>query len=118
MIGALDRKVLRDLWRLRALPLAIALVMAAGAATLIRATGAAHPLEETRTAYYERNNFAVVFAQLRRADPETGSARLRQLRLGPRDDAFAIVEDELAGGKQIILYDRVEDTSAVTARES
>lgn len=54
------------------------------------------------------------------ADPETGSARLRQLRLGPRDDAFAIVEDGLAEGEQVILYpsDRIEDTSAVTARES
>jgi HlyD family secretion protein len=54
------------------------------------------------------------------ADPETGSARLRQLRLGPRDDAFAIVVDGLNEGEQVILYpsDRIEDTSPITARES
>lgn len=78
MIGALDRKVLRDLWRLKAQVLAIALVMAAGAATLILATGAVRSLEETRTAYYERNNFADIFAQLRRA-PEAVADRIATL---------------------------------------
>ena len=78
MIGALDRKVLRDLWRLKAQVLAIALVMAAGAATLILATGAVRSLEETRTAYYERNNFADIFAQLRRA-PEAVADRIASL---------------------------------------
>lgn len=47
--------------------LAIALVIAGGVATLIMAVGSARSLLETRTAYYERYNFADVFAQVRRA---------------------------------------------------
>jgi putative ABC transport system permease protein len=58
----LDRKLLRDLRRLWAQTLAIALVMASGVATLILANGAYDSLEASRTAYYERNRFADVFA--------------------------------------------------------
>ena len=46
--------------------LAIALVIAGGVATLIMAVGSARSLLETRSAYYERYNFADVFAQVRR----------------------------------------------------
>ncbi len=63
----LDRKILRDLQRLWSQTLAIALVMAAGVATLILAVGAYQSLEETRTAYYERNSYADIFADLTRA---------------------------------------------------
>ncbi len=64
---ALDRKLLRDLYRLSAQGLAIALVMACGVATLILAVGAYRSLDETRTAYYERYRFGDVFASLVRA---------------------------------------------------
>ena len=63
----LDRKLLRDLWRLRAQALAIALVMAGGVATVVLALGSYRSLEETRNAYYERQRFADVFAELERA---------------------------------------------------
>jgi putative ABC transport system permease protein len=63
----LDRKLLRDLRRLWAQALAIALVMASGVATFVLASGAYHSLDETRAAYYLRYRFADVFAQLRRA---------------------------------------------------
>jgi putative ABC transport system permease protein len=43
------------------------MVMAAGAATLILGVGAYESLAETRAAYYERNRFADVFANLTRA---------------------------------------------------
>lgn len=66
-MSALDRKLLRDLLRLWPQALAIALVMAAGAATLIVGVGAHASLSETRAAYYERNRFADVFANLTRA---------------------------------------------------
>ena len=56
----LDKKLVRDLVRLWPQGLAIALVMAAGVATFILAVGAYRSLEETRTAYYERNRFADV----------------------------------------------------------
>jgi putative ABC transport system permease protein len=65
-MGALDRKLLRDIKRLWAQALAIALVVAGGVATLVLAVG----FEETRNAYYERYRFADVFASVRRA-PKT-----------------------------------------------
>ncbi|MCF8478465.1 MAG: ABC transporter permease, partial [Pseudolabrys sp.] len=66
-MSALHRKLLRDLVRLWPQALAIAMVMAAGAATLILGIGAHESLAETRAAYYERNRFADVFANLTRA---------------------------------------------------
>lgn len=66
-LTALHRKLLRDLARLWPQALAIAMVMAAGAATLILGIGAHGSLAETRSAYYERNRFADVFADLTRA---------------------------------------------------
>ena len=64
---ALDRKLVRDLRRLWAQALAIALVVAGAVATLVMAVGSSRSLDETRIAYYERNRFADVFALVRRA---------------------------------------------------
>lgn len=63
----LDIKLFRDLVRLWAQGLAIALVIAGGVATLILAVGSYRSLDETRAAYYERYRFADVFAAARRA---------------------------------------------------
>lgn len=63
----LDRKLFRDLRRLWAQSLAVALVMACGVATLILAIGTYRSLEETRSAYYERYRFGDVFASAVRA---------------------------------------------------
>jgi len=63
----LDRKLLRDLRRMWAQTLAIALVMASGVATFVMASGAYRSLYETRSAYYQRYAFADIFAQVRRA---------------------------------------------------
>ena len=67
MIRALDRKLLRDFVHIWTQVLAVALVMAAGVATLIIAVGAHRSLEQTRAAYYERYRFADVFATATRA---------------------------------------------------
>jgi putative ABC transport system permease protein len=64
---ALDLKLLRDLRRLWAQALAIALVIAGGVATLVAAVGSIRSLDETRAAYYERYQFADVFAVVKRA---------------------------------------------------
>jgi putative ABC transport system permease protein len=64
---ALDVKLFRDLKRLWAQALAIALVVAGGVATVVGAVGSIRSLEETRDAYYERYQFADVFAQVKRA---------------------------------------------------
>ena len=64
---ALDVKLFRDLFRLWAQALAIALVVGGGVATLLLAVGSYRSLDETRIAYYERYRFADVFATVRRA---------------------------------------------------
>lgn len=66
-MAPLHRKVLRDLVRLWAQVLAIALVLASGVATLILGSGAYASLDQTRARYYEANRFADVFADVVRA---------------------------------------------------
>jgi putative ABC transport system permease protein len=66
-MSALDIKLLRDVVRLWAQVLAIALVIGGGVATLVLAVGSHRSLEETRRAYYERFGFADVFALVKRA---------------------------------------------------
>ena len=67
---ALHIKLWRDIIRLWPQALAIALVMAAGVATLILGAGAHDSLATTRARYYEANRFADVFATATRV-PET-----------------------------------------------
>ncbi len=71
-MSSLDRKLLRDLWRLRAQVLAVALVIASGAAVLIMSLTTIEALEETTKAYYERTRFAEVFASAKRAPESLG----------------------------------------------
>ena len=75
---ALDLKLFRDLRRLWAQALAIALVVAGGVASLVMAVGSYRSLEETRSAYYERHQFADVFANVRRA-PNMLAARIAEI---------------------------------------
>jgi putative ABC transport system permease protein len=77
-MSVLDLKLIRDLRRLWAQALAIALVVAGGAATLVAAVGSLRSLEETRAAYYERYQFADVFAPLRRA-PKSLANRIAEI---------------------------------------
>lgn len=66
-MSPLRLKLLRDLRRLWAQALAIALVMAAGVATLVLGVGAHAALHQTRAAYYQDSRFADVFAEVTRA---------------------------------------------------
>lgn len=69
-------KLWRDLWRLRAQSIAIALVIAAGVGMVIMSFGMIRSLEATRAAYYDRYRFADVFAPVRRApDPVIAQVR-------------------------------------------
>jgi putative ABC transport system permease protein len=65
-MGALDIKLLRDFRRLWVQAVAIALVMAGGIAIWLMSFGLSDALDETRSAYYERNRFADIFADARR----------------------------------------------------
>lgn len=64
---ALTKKLLRDLARMRGQALAIALVVAAGVAVFVSSMSALDSLTRSRAGFYERNRFADVFAQARRA---------------------------------------------------
>lgn len=77
-MAVLDLKLIRDLQRLWAQALAIALVVAGGVATLVLAVGSYRSLDETRTAYYERYRFADVFALVKRA-PKTLLTAVREI---------------------------------------
>lgn len=78
MVRALDRKLLRDLWRLRAQVLTIALVVASGIGGYIGALCAHTSLASLRDDYYETSRFAHVFAPVRRA-PRALLPRLRNV---------------------------------------
>ncbi len=67
ILHPLDKKLLRDLGRLWAQGLAVAMVMACGVATLILSVGAYRSLDETRSAFYDRYRFGSVFASVVRA---------------------------------------------------
>ena len=75
MVSTLDRKLLRDLSRLKGQVLTIALVVAAGIAAFVSMRGNYVSLERARDAHYERSRFGDVFAHLERA-PEALRADL------------------------------------------
>ncbi len=65
-LSPLDRKVLRDLWRMRSQAFAIALVIAAGVGMVVMSLGMMRSLEDTREAYYDRYRFADIVAPAKR----------------------------------------------------
>ena len=77
-IGALDRKLCRDLWQMKGQSLAIASVIAAGIAMFVMYLSNFESLQRTRTAYYRTARFADVFASVKRA-PASLEARIRML---------------------------------------
>jgi putative ABC transport system permease protein len=75
VVRALQRKLLRDLWRLRGQAVSIALVIACGIASYVALNSTHASLEGERDRYYEANRFADVFAHLKRA-PNAIAARV------------------------------------------
>ncbi|HEX7631596.1 MAG TPA: FtsX-like permease family protein [Lacunisphaera sp.] len=73
MIDHLDRKLLRDLTRLKGQAAAVSVVMACGLAMLIMARSLIHSLETTRSDYYQTNHFADIFVSLKRAPNDLGA---------------------------------------------
>jgi len=63
----LDRKVLRDLWRMKWQVLAIALLIACGVAVAVMSFSAQGALARAQAQYYAETRFADVFAQAKRA---------------------------------------------------
>ena len=78
MLRALDRKLLRDLWRIKGQALAIAAVIGSGVAMFVMYRSTFDSLGETLASYYDRNRFAHVFASAKRA-PEGLAVRIAQI---------------------------------------
>ncbi len=78
LLHPLDKKVLRELWRVRGQALAIAAVIGAGVAVLVMMYGMLASLEATRDAYYERYRFADIWVPVKRA-PESLKADLARI---------------------------------------
>lgn len=74
----LDRKLFRDLWRLKGQVAAVAAVVASGVAVLVMSLAVIDALEETSRAYYERQRFGHVFADARRV-PERLAERIAEI---------------------------------------
>jgi putative ABC transport system permease protein len=74
----LDRKLLRELWRLRGQALAVAVVIASGVAVLVMSLSTLEALQATTDAYYERYRFADAFANAVRA-PQRIAERVARL---------------------------------------
>jgi putative ABC transport system permease protein len=77
-VGALDRKLLRDLWQMKGQSLAIASVIAAGVAMFVMYLSNFESLQRSRAAFYQAARFADVFASLKRA-PASLEPRIRML---------------------------------------
>ena len=77
-MNALDLKLLRDLWRMRGQAFAIVLVIVSGVATFVMLISNMDSLYLTREKYYQENEFADVFASLKRA-PESIKQRIKEI---------------------------------------
>jgi putative ABC transport system permease protein len=66
-VKAIHRKLFRDLSRLRGQALAVGLVMACGVATFVMSLSMLESLTGAMDNYYEKNRFAHLFAQVKRA---------------------------------------------------
>ncbi|MDF0603560.1 FtsX-like permease family protein [Psychromarinibacter sp. C21-152] len=90
-MSPLDRKLLRDLGRIKGQVIAIMLVIGVGVMLQVMMSGLVASLSETQRAYYERNRMADVFAPVTRA-PQSQLARLSQI------PDVARVEGRVTGG--------------------
>lgn len=78
LLHPLDKKVFRELWRVRGQALAIAAVIGAGVAVLVMMYGMLASLDATRAAYYERYRFADIWVPVKRA-PESLKADIARI---------------------------------------
>lgn len=78
MLDPLDRKLLRDLSRMKGQVVAVSLVMACGLAMMIMTRSLILTLESTRSAFYQKNAMADVFVNLKRA-PLSAAEPLKSL---------------------------------------
>ena len=106
MLPHLDRKLVRDLRRMRGQAAAVSLVMACGLAMLIMARSLISSLDGTRAEYYQTHHFADVFASLKRA-PNHLAAAIRDI------PGVATVQTDLASPVTLDLAGLAEPASGL-----
>lgn len=77
-LSGLDRKLFRDLKRMRGQAIAVALVIGCGLAMMIMARSLIFTLEATQQEYYQAHHFAEVFAVFKRA-PLSVASRIQNI---------------------------------------
>lgn len=103
---SLNRKLARDLWRMKGQALAIALVIAAAMSTFVLANGVHRSLTEIRDAYYAQQHFADVFASMTRA-PRSLVERVAAI------DGVARVEGRIEQYATLTLPGRTDPVRAI-----
>lgn len=104
MIGALNQKLLRDIWNIKGQMAAIILVMAAGIAVYVITFGVLDSLKLTKDTYYDRYQFADVFASLKRA-PEAVKNRISEI------PGVSVTETRVVFGVTLQMDDMTEPAS-------
>ena len=102
---SLDRKLIRDLWRLRGQVIAIALIVACGLASFVAMTGAYEALQLAQANYYAQYRLADVFASVKRA-PESLVTDIAAI------PGVAQVQTRIVATVNLDLPDRREPSSA------
>jgi len=105
-MATLNKKLLRDLWRVKGQVLAIVLVIAAGISLLVMSRGMMASLDTTMRTYYARYQFADVFAPAKRA-PNRLLEDLRAI------DGVSAAEGRIVGGG---LVDLPGEAAPISAR--
>lgn len=104
MIGALNKKSLRDIWNIKGQMAAITLVMAAGIAVFVIMFGVLDSLRLTQSTYYDRYQFADVFASLKRA-PESVKQNASEI------PGVSVIESRVIFGVTLQMKDMIEPAS-------
>ncbi len=104
MIGALNKKLLRDIWNIKGQMTAIVLVMAAGIAVFVLMFGALDSLRLSQRTYYDRYQFADIFVSLKRA-PDSILERVREI------PGVSITESRVIFGVTLQMDNMVEPAS-------
>jgi len=90
-LRAIQLKVIRNLWQIKGQVLAISLVITVGVAMFIAYSSTFDSLSRTQQAFYDRNQFADVFAALKRA-PNQLARRIGEIPGVARVDTRVVAE--------------------------
>lgn len=104
MISALNKKLVNDIWNIKGQMTAIVMVMAAGIAVFVIMFGVLDSLRLTQTTYYDRYQFADIFASLKRA-PESIKKRISEIK------GVSQVETRVTFGVSLQLPNMLEPAS-------